>query len=310
MIDRACDLLKETIVYLGPQLLSPSTEIRDIAKCLDKLTDECLASKRRPKHLANPTDGNQTKLMDRLADLLDEIGNIPQSFETNMEQHHQHQRQELTVGIHTILSLPLKFDINRSVFLLTVMKRNRLVGKIHIKPWTLFGSTKFIQDLGDFCIGNPRKIGRRVVKVNFLNNSSSPSFNFYINFMMNLYNQSTSDTFVSLKMKNAMFQPVVPDLLNYSIWLDSERAEKSCQVGITGIQSSSSRGGNNNRRVTGWQLVFLLRDMSPGHHHQQPKKSLRFGDVVQGIDVVKSLCCSRILSSHFSDGLRLTLEAI
>ena len=127
---------------------------------------------------------------------------------------------------------------------------------------------------------------------------------------MNLYNQSTSDTFVSLKMKNAMFQPVVPDLLNYSIWLDSERAEKSCQVGITGIQSSSSRGGNNNRRVTGWQFVFLLRDMSPGHHHQQPKKSLRFGDVVQGIDVVKSLCCSRILSSHFSDGLRLTLEAI
>ncbi len=105
-----------------------------------------------------------------------------------------------------------------------------------------------------------------------------------------------------------MFQPVVPDLLNYSIWVDSERAEKACQVGITGIQSSHRRDGNS-RRVTGWQLLFLLRDKSPGNHHQ-PKTSLRFGDVVQGIDVVKSLCCSRTLSSHFSDGLRLTLEVI
>jgi hypothetical protein len=110
-----------------------------------------------------------------------------------------------------------------------------------------------------------------------------------------------------LKVKNALFQPVVPELLNYAIWVNSECAEKACQVGITGIQSSHRRDGNS-RRVTGWQFVFLIRDKSPGNH--QPKTSLRFGDVVQGIDVVKSLCCSRILSSHFSDGLRLTLEAI
>jgi hypothetical protein len=100
--------------------------------------------------------------MDRLADRLKEEEDIPQRF------HATEHRQELTVGIHTILSLPLKFDIHRSIFLLTVMKRGRLLGKIHIKPWALFGSVKFIQELGEFCIGNPRKIGRRVVKV-FLN---------------------------------------------------------------------------------------------------------------------------------------------
>ncbi|EFX82189.1 hypothetical protein DAPPUDRAFT_302623 [Daphnia pulex] len=272
--DWAYDLLKETIIYLGSRLVACSIEIPEnvIGDCLDRFRDECLASRRVPRCLVTMT---QTKLMDHLAELLEEE-DIPQSFEA-----FEHRR-ELTIGIHTVLSLPLKFDINRSIFLLSVTKRGRLLGKIHIKPWALFGSSKFIQELWEFCIGNPRKIGRRIVK-------------------------STSDTFVSLKLKNAMFQPVVPELLNYAIWVDSECAEKACQVGITGIQSSHRRDGNS-RRVTGWQFVFLFRDKSPGNH--QPKTSLRFGDVVQGIDVVKSLCCSRTLSSHFSDGLRVTLEAI
>jgi hypothetical protein len=86
---------------------------------------------------------------------------IPGSFEA------LEHRRELTIGIHTVLSLPLKFDINRSIFLLSVTKRGRLLGKIHIKPWALFGSSKFIQELWEFCIGNPRKIGRRIVKVFF-----------------------------------------------------------------------------------------------------------------------------------------------
>lgn len=114
-----------------------------------------------------------------------------------------------------------------------------------------------------------------------------------------------TDAFVSLKMENAMFQPVVPDMLSYRIWLDSDGyAQKACQVGITGIRSTAGRGG---RRVTGWQFVFLLRDMAPGSH--QSNKSLLFGTVVQGIDVIKSLNCSGFLTSNFSDALRLTLES-
>ena len=156
---RAYDLLKETIIYLGSRLLAFSIEVPDniIGNCLDRLRGECLGSTRVPRCLATMAM-TQMKLMDRLAELLEEE-DIPQSFEA------VGHRQELTIGIHTILSLPLKFDINRSIFLLTVTKRGRLLGKIHIKPWALFGSSKFIQELGNFCIGNPRKIGRRVVKV-------------------------------------------------------------------------------------------------------------------------------------------------
>lgn len=150
---------------MGPRLFSPSIQIGDnvIGNCLDRLRDECFDSRRIPRCLSNLA-GNQRKLMDRLAAHLlleEEKKDIPQSFQATADQH----RQELTVGIHTILSLPLKFDVNRSIFLLTVTKRGRLIGRIHIKPWALFGSSKFIQELGDFCIGNPRKIGRRVVKV-------------------------------------------------------------------------------------------------------------------------------------------------
>lgn len=145
---------------MGSRLVASSIEIPDnvIGNCLDRLRDECLASRRVPRCLAM----TQTKLMDRLAELLEEE-DIPQSFEA------LEHRRELTIGIHMVLSLPLKFDINRSIFLLTVTKRGRLLGKIHIKHWALFGCSKFIQELGDFCIGNPRKIGRRIVKVFFFN---------------------------------------------------------------------------------------------------------------------------------------------
>lgn len=89
------------------------------------------------------------------------------------------------------------------------------------------------------------------------------------------------------------------------IWLDSDNyAQKACQVGITGIEAGA---GRSESRVKGWQFVFFLHDMVPGAY--KSKKSLLFGDVVQGIDVVKSLSCSNLLTSHFSDGLRLILES-
>lgn len=104
-----------------------------------------------------------------------------------------------------------------------------------------------------------------------------------------------------------MFQPVVPEMLNYRIWLDSEQhSQKACQVGITGIQ-----GSKRGSRVTGWQFVFLLRDTIG---YQQPKSgraqtSLFFGDVVQGIDIVKQLCFTPQLCWG-SEGLRFVLEAV
>lgn len=81
-------------------------------------------------------------------------------------------------------------------------------------------------------------------------------------------------------MKNASFRPTAPELLNYRIWLDSERTAKACQVGITKIQ-----GSHNN--ITGWNLVFLLQDVAKAKPHSRVKPSLLFGEVVEGFDMIQ-----------------------
>ena len=122
-------------------------------------------------------------------------------------------------------------------------------------------------------------------------------------FIIHFHIQSSNDTLVHVKAKNTMFQPVVPELLNYRIWLDSEQhSKKACQVGITGIHGSA-RGS----RVTGWQFVFLLRDHQ-SKSSGRAQTSLLFGDVIQGVDTVKSLCC-RPHVCWGTEGLRFTLEA-
>lgn len=98
-----------------------------------------------------------------------------------------------------------------------------------------------------------------------------------------------------------MFQPVVPELLSYRVWLDSERLQNACQVGITTIESSKES------RVTGFQFVFLLRDEVGSSSRVKP--SLLFGEVIQGIDVVKSLS-SRPQVCWKSEGLRFSLKCI
>lgn len=115
--------------------------------------------------------------------------------------------------------------------------------------------------------------------------------------------QSNGDACVKMKMKNAMFQPAAPELLNYHTWVSSEYAQSACQVGLTGIQSS------RNGRITSWQFVFLLRDAVAGHQSKsgRAKPSLLFGEVTQGIDVIKSLCARRPLC-WTNEGLHLTLE--
>ena len=53
-----------------------------------------------------------------------------------------------------------RFDVEVSVFHIKVMKRSQIQGRIIIKPWPDFGSAKFMQELGDFCFGRTRKMGR------------------------------------------------------------------------------------------------------------------------------------------------------
>lgn len=272
---RAFNLVRETVIYLGPRLLSPRVDVDSdvLGSLLDRFRDEYFSNRMQREDLVQ-SDEEEINMMDGLAEFL-EREDISNSFD-NMEED-----EEFSTGIFPVTPAPQRFDIANSIFLLTVIKRGRLLGQIHIKPSSRFASAKFVQDLGTFCYDHPRKIGRRIAK-------------------------STKDTFVSLKMTNAMFQPVVPDMLNYRIWLDSDNyAQKACQVGITGIEAGA---GRSESRVKGWQFVFFLHDMVPGAY--KSKKSLLFGDVVQGIDVVKSLSCSNLLTSHFSDGLRLILESV
>ncbi|KAI9563463.1 hypothetical protein GHT06_010926 [Daphnia sinensis] len=268
IVEIAFDVVKETIIYLGPRMLSHRADVSNdvLGSLLDRFRDEHLANRMQ--------DEEESNLMDGLAEFL-ERQDISRSS-NNMEED-----DEYLTGISPVMPVPQRFDIANSIFVLTVMKKRRLLGRIQIKPSPRFASAKFVQELGTFCYAHPRKIGRRIAK-------------------------STKDTFISLKMKNAMFQPIVPDMLNYHIWLDSDNyAQKACQVGITGIEAGT---GRNESRVKGWQFVFFLHDMVPGA--SKSKKSLLFGDVVQGIDVVKSLSCSNLLTSHFSDGLRLILESV
>lgn len=82
-------------------------------------------------------------------------------------------------------------------------------------------------------------------------------------------------------MKNASFRPTAPELLNYRIWLDSERTAKACQVGITKIQ----QGSRNS--IAEWNFVFLLQDVAKANPHSRVKPSLLFGEVVEGFDMIQ-----------------------
>ena len=100
-----------------------------------------------------------------------------------------------------------------------------------------------------------------------------------------------------------MFQPTVPELLNYRIWVDSDRTTKACQVGLTRIESS--RDGS---RIAGWQFVFLLRDVQLHSRGTKTRPSLLFGEVVQGIDLVKQFYSGSKLC-WMNEGLSFSLEA-
>lgn len=97
----------------------------------------------------------------------------------------------------------------------------------------------------------------------------------------------------------------MPELRSNRTWLDSERLQEACQVGITGIQTS--RDG----RVIGWELVFLLRDtMTPQQSKSgRVKPSLLFGEVDRGMDVIKLLGSRPQVSLIGNQGLHFSLVA-
>ncbi|XP_057376801.2 probable ubiquitin carboxyl-terminal hydrolase FAF-X, partial [Daphnia carinata] len=227
-----------------------------------------------PRLLLHLAGVNSNALRDFL-DRFTEMRAISRSFENMDEDDEPH------TGISPVVQVPQRFDNANCNFLLTVKMRGRLLGTVHIKPSPHFPCAEFVQSLTTFCYAIPRKFGQRIAK-------------------------SKKDTCIRLEMKNAMFQPVVPDMLSYRNWLDpANYAQRACQVGITSIKAGS---GRNEGRVKGWQFVFFLHDVVPSSC--KSKKSLLFGNVIQGIDVVKSLSCSNLSTSHFSEGLRFTLKSV
>ncbi|XP_057376939.1 probable ubiquitin carboxyl-terminal hydrolase FAF-X [Daphnia carinata] len=254
---RAFNLAKETIIYLGPRLLSHRVDVNNdaLSGFLDRFKDEYLNNRERLLQC-----GGELNLMNGLVEFL--------------------ERQAIS-RISDVMQVPQRFDNANTIFLLMIKKNGRNLGTIYINFSPRFPCAEFVQALGTFCYAIPRKFGQRIVN-------------------------SKKDTCIRLEMKNAMFQPVVHDMISYRNWLDpANYAQRACQVGITSIKAGS---GRNEGRVKGWQFVFFLHDIPPSAC--KSKKSLLFGNVIQGIDVVKSLSCSNLTTSHFSDGLRFILKSV
>lgn len=151
--------MKETVIYLGPRLLFPRVDVDSdvLGSLLDRFRDEYFSNRMQREDLVQ-SDEEEINMMDSLAEFL-EREDISNSFD-NMEED-----EEFSTGIFPVTPAPQRFDIANSIFLITVIKRGRLLGQIHIKPSSRFASAKFVQDLGTFCYDHPRKIGRRIAKV-------------------------------------------------------------------------------------------------------------------------------------------------
>ncbi len=148
-------MLRETIVYLGSQLISQQQlEIcgEAIGNCLDKLRGSYLNTTAPATQDARTLTTEETMLMHRLSELV----------EKDIQDRFASPSDEL---MHEIEAPLLRFNVRTSVFVVKVTKKGRVLGQIKIKPSPTFSSGKFMQELGDFCCGNPRKIGRRVEKV-------------------------------------------------------------------------------------------------------------------------------------------------
>ena len=142
---RAYELAMETIVYLGPKWTNFHFEISDAYNIGNRLIDGLKESQRNTAAIESSNAKGTVLELNSLSELMEIAG----------------RDQELMPQIE----VPLRFDVATSIFVLKVTKRGRLLGQISIKPSPTFGSSKFMQELGDFCYGNARKIGRRVTKV-------------------------------------------------------------------------------------------------------------------------------------------------
>lgn len=150
-------MLRETLEYLGPQLINPHMEIHcnEIGKYLDELVEK--ESKRRP----TTPSRNSTMLFDHLAEMLEQDYQI-QSQSPKSDQHGEDELMPQQFSQSAQLS---RFNARTSIFILSVTKRGRLLGRIQIQPSPDFVNGKFMQELGEFCLSNNRKVGRRVTKV-------------------------------------------------------------------------------------------------------------------------------------------------
>lgn len=137
---RAYQLLRETLVYLGPRSIHLDVKVDNehLGNCLDEISCSL-----------NPASANLA-----LAVILsDTLANV-----CNARREDSIERIQLPSCRTDIARM--RFDTKESNFILRVMKREKLQGKIVIRPSADFGSIKFTQDLGDFSFGRRRKMGR------------------------------------------------------------------------------------------------------------------------------------------------------
>lgn len=149
---RAYPLLKETIEYLGPRLVLDFQQLENCGDEIGKYLVSLVEGVLEPK-----TSRNVTELLNYLAEMLDRRQIEIQSSKSDQEDTSQQ--------ILPTVELQRFSVIRTHNFILSVMKRGRLLGQIHIKPSPDFVSGKFMQELVKFSFGNDRKVGRRVTKV-------------------------------------------------------------------------------------------------------------------------------------------------
>lgn len=145
---RANQLLRETLVYLGPRSIHLDVKVDNehLGICLDEI---CRRSLYPAQAEATPSENLELAVI-----LSDTLANV-----CNAKSGDSIQTIQLPSCSRTDIAR-MRFDTNESNFILRVMKREKLKGKIVIRPSADFGSMKFTQDLGDFSFGRRRKMGR------------------------------------------------------------------------------------------------------------------------------------------------------
>lgn len=149
---RAKELLRETTVYLGPGLINDETEFQDdgvTGNHLDIETDSYMQGAR-----------NQPRREKSLKSVVIEILNeeMLHSVQTNNSPALSQNEEPMAVPLQNC-----NLDTSNTI-VLKVMRRGRLFGQVDIRPSLEFDG-RFLQDLKDFCTGNPKKFGRRITKV-------------------------------------------------------------------------------------------------------------------------------------------------